>query len=116
MDKALELRVSCGKQFLNEFLAEFNSSKKIFLSELLDILGCGGFAITNFQSELLDYFEDGNDLVIYENEEDLHNKIRYYLQHDDERKQIAINGYKKVKEFHNYGIRVNEILKTVFGM
>ena len=35
MDKALELRVSCGKQFLNEFLAEFNSSKKIFLSELL---------------------------------------------------------------------------------
>jgi len=34
VDKALELRVSCGKQFLNEFLAEFNSSKKIFLSEL----------------------------------------------------------------------------------
>lgn len=82
---------------------------------VLDILGSGGFVISNYQSELLECFEAGKDLVIYENEEDLHNKIYYYLEHDDERRQIAANGYRKVKEFHNYNIRVKEIMKTVFG-
>lgn len=31
---------------------------------VLDILSCGGFLITNFQEELLEYFEPGVDLVI----------------------------------------------------
>ena len=31
-----------------------------------DILGAGGFLLTNFQVELPDYFENGKDIVYYE--------------------------------------------------
>lgn len=82
---------------------------------IFDIMGAGGFVLTNYQEELLDYFIDGRDLVIYENIEDLQDKIRYYLQHEDERQQIAFNGCKAMKEFHNYSLRIDKIMKIVFG-
>jgi len=81
---------------------------------VFDILGAGGFLITNYQSELTDYFEIDKDLVCYENEADLVDKIQYYLQHEEERMQIAYNGYKKVKNYHNYRVRLLEIVGIVF--
>lgn len=79
-----------------------------------DILGCGGFLISNYQSEIPEYFEIGKDLEVYESTEDLINKIDYYLHHDAERIEIAINGYEKVAKYHTYETRLAQILKTVF--
>ncbi len=78
---------------------------------VFDILGAGGFLITNYQADIADYFNIGEDLVCYENEEDLIHKVGYYLEHEEERKQIAENGYRKVKQFHNYEVRLKEILR-----
>lgn len=43
------------------------------------------------------------------------NKCDYYLKHDNERRQIAANGYGKVKEFHSYEVRLKEIFEVVFA-
>ena len=81
---------------------------------IFDILGCGGFLITNYQAELPEFFEIGTDLVAYESLEDLKEKCLYYLKHEDERKQIAENGYNKVNELHTFDKRLLEILQIVF--
>ena len=47
--------------------------------------------------------------------DDLMDKCNYYLVHDAERRQIAANGYGKVKEFHNFEVRFNEIFDIVFN-
>ncbi len=78
-----------------------------------DILGAGGFCLTNYQPELLMYFENKKDLVIFESREDMIEKIDYYLKHEDERKQIALNGYNKVKKLHQYEDRLNDIHKII---
>ena len=57
----------------------------------------------------------GEDLVLYESHDDLMDKCNYYLVHDAERRQIAANGYGKVKEFHNFEVRFNEIFDIVFN-
>ena len=80
---------------------------------IFDVLGAGGFLITNYQGDIEKYFEIGKDLVCYESEEDLLNKVEYYLQHEEERKEIAENGYWKVKQYHNYEVRLKEILRIV---
>lgn len=61
----------------------------------LDILGCGGFLISNYQEEFFEYFSPGDDMVIYESVPDLMDKIRFYLKNDDERLRIAQNGRNK---------------------
>lgn len=78
-----------------------------------DILGCGGFLLTNYQAEIPDYFEIGRDLETYESMEELEEKVRYYLTHDQERVEIAINGYEKVAKYHTYEIRLSQMIKLL---
>lgn len=80
---------------------------------LWDILGAGGFVLTNFQSEIPEYFEVGKELDIYASEEELIEKIRYYLEHEEERQTIARNGYQKAKEQYSLELRVKQILRAV---
>lgn len=78
-----------------------------------DILAAGGFCITNFQPELVMYFKNGEELVWFEDEADLVKKVGYYLSHEDERKRIALNGQKKVRELHNYDVRLRAIEEAI---
>lgn len=80
---------------------------------IFDIMGCGGFCMTNFQAELPEIFEIGVDLEAYGSLEELVDKCSYYLTHEDERQQIALNGYRKVKEYHGYVNRMVEMVKRV---
>lgn len=80
-----------------------------------DVLGCGGFLLTNYQAEIPYYFNEGEDLVCFDGLEDLCEKVGYYLEHEEERKRIAWNGYRKVREKHSYIERIRTILDTVAG-
>lgn len=81
-----------------------------------DVLGAGGFLISNYQEEIPDYFEIGTDLETYASAEELLDKTAYYLEHEEERKAIAENGYQKVKAHHTYVMRLKEMLALMgFG-
>jgi spore maturation protein CgeB len=75
------------------------------------VLACGGFLITNYQPEIAEYFENGRELVIYEDYIDLVQKVKYYLAHDEERREIAKNGQQAVRERFNYDDRVKVMFK-----
>lgn len=75
-----------------------------------DIIGAGGFLMTSFQLEYMDFFENGKDYVYYESHDDLLRKTEYYLNHEDERAQIARNGHEKAVKFHSYEKRMEFIL------
>lgn len=80
---------------------------------VMDILGAGGFCLTNYQPELEELFTIGEDLVVYDGEEDLENKVIYYLEHEQEREKIANQGYQKVKKYHSMQKRIEKILEIV---
>lgn len=94
-----------------------NISLKSILSGIplraMDIMGCGGFLMSNYQSELMEHFIPGEDIAIFESEADMLNQIDYYLKHDDIRLQIAENGYKKIKDYHSYINRMKVILENI---
>ncbi len=75
-----------------------------------DIMGSGGFLLSNFQADFLEHFIPGEDFVYYESKEDLLQKIGYYLNHEDERTCIAKNGHDKVVAGHTFRDRVREFL------
>ena len=78
-----------------------------------DVLGCGGFLMTNYQAELPEYFEIGKDLEAYESLPELSEKIRYYLSHEEERLEIAIRGYEKAAKYHSYETRLAQMIKIL---
>lgn len=81
---------------------------------MLDIMGAGGFLLTNYQEELVENFRPGTDCVIYESVEDAIAKAEYYLQHEEERQEIAQNGHEAVRRF-SYENQLDCIFRTVFG-
>lgn len=83
---------------------------------IFDVLGCEGFLITNYQTELPEHFNIGEDLEAYTSLDDLMGKCEYYLLHDKERQEIAHNGFEKVKKYHTYDIRLTQMLEIAFGL
>ncbi len=69
---------------------------------VLDILAAGGFLITNYQSEINEYFTNGEELIVAYTPEEMIDKTAYYLENEDERKKIASNGQKKVLDNFAY--------------
>lgn len=79
---------------------------------IFDIMGAGGFLLSNYQEEIPEYFNIGEDLAVYNSQENLLAQVEYFLQHDDERERIAKNGQNKVKKLHTYANRLHEIIQT----
>ena len=78
---------------------------------ILDIMGCGGFVLTNYQQELPEWFTLGEECVLYEGLEDLFEKVQFYLQHETIREKIAQAGLLKVKQAFTFEERMKKILK-----
>lgn len=100
----------CSKINLNPTA---KSIKTGISQRIWDIIGAGGFLISNYQTELPEYFELGAEVETYGSLEELEDKCRYYLEHEDVRKKIARRGYEKVKRYHTYEIRIQEMLKIL---
>ena len=78
---------------------------------VLDIMASGGFLISNYQPELAEYFVPGEEMVLYESMSDLEDKVRYYLEHDEERIAIARRGCEKTRAEFSYEKILAEIFK-----
>ena len=79
----------------------------------LDIMGAGGFLLSNYQPELAEYFVDGKEVVLFTSQEDMLEKIDYYLNHDAERQEIAIRGWEKVQKEFSYEIQLKKIFDLI---
>lgn len=79
----------------------------------VEIMGSGGFLLSNYQQELAEFFIPGEDFVFYEDEEDLCCKAEYYLTHEKERMEMAANGYEKVRQEHSYQKRLDTMLEIM---
>lgn len=75
-----------------------------------DIMGAGGFLLTNYQADFDDCYVPGEDYVYFESKEDLLHKIDYYLKHEEERAAIAESGFQRTAANHTYVQRIQEIL------
>lgn len=63
---------------------------------LFDLPANGVMQISDGGPYLESFFEVGKEIESYRNADELIDKIKYYLEHDAEREQIALNGYRRV--------------------
>lgn len=83
---------------------------------IFDVLACEGFLITNYQAELTEFFTPGADLEFYTSEDELLQKVDYYLTHDNDRREIAHNGLETLRKYHNYPERLLQMLSLAYGI
>lgn len=81
---------------------------------MFESTGMGVLLITDKKRNNNELFKVGREIEEYENADDLINKIKYYLIHDRERKQIAKRGQRRTLYEHSYKIRMEELKEILF--
>jgi len=74
-----------------------------------EVPGCGGFLLTERVPHLERYFELDREVAVYDGTADLVEKIRYWLENEEERRGVAEAGYRRVLAEHTYDQRFAEI-------
>lgn len=76
-----------------------------------EVMSCGSMLIEQESPELAKLFIPGVDYVEWKDNDDLLAKVRYYLEHEEERKTIANNGMMKMNKFYSAKKFWEDILK-----
>lgn len=109
-----------GQRLFNEAAEKYAQSKICFnismTSDLnmrcMEVMGAGGFLLTNWIPTIEEFFEDGKHLVLYRSLDEMVDKAKYYLAHDSEREKIAQAGYEEVMAKHTIDHRTAKILEA----
>lgn len=92
----------------NSMLAEGLSNRPF------EVTGCGALFMTdNVRADIYRAYEVGKEVVVFTDENDLRDKVKYYLEHEKERDEIARAGYAKTVAKHTYVERVKQLLDTI---
>ncbi len=82
-------------------------------ARVFEIPACGGFLLTGYAKGLERYYEPGKEIAVYRDEKEIPEMVKYYLEHEDERKNIARAGYERTVKEHTYEKRFREIFKKI---
>jgi spore maturation protein CgeB len=80
---------------------------------LYEATGVGSFLLTDEGSNLAELFEPGREVVTYAGVDDLVEKARHYLAHEDERRTIAAAGQARTLREHTYEHRMQELAEIL---
>lgn len=80
-----------------------------------EISACATLQISDSRSDLAKYYTPGVEIETYSSPEELLDKIEYYLAHEEERRQIALNALERTFRDHTYSKRLNEMLSIIYA-
>jgi spore maturation protein CgeB len=78
--------------------------------KVFEILGSGSFILGD-HSIYPENLVEGKDFVLYKNKKDMLNKIKCYINNEDERFEIANNSYKKIIKYYSTQSGANNLIK-----
>jgi len=74
---------------------------------------CGSLYFTNYCQELEDFYEPDKEVIIYRNEYELLDKVKFYLTHPEEANIVREAGYKRAINCHTYQVRLKKLLNII---
>lgn len=76
---------------------------------LFELPGNGVMQISDGGPYLNDFFKLDDEIIGYSGADDLVRKLEFYLENDDLRRNIALNGYRRVMRDHRFRYRMNQL-------
>ncbi|GIQ68516.1 spore coat protein [Xylanibacillus composti] len=78
-----------------------------------EIMASGGFLLTSGTAQVHKLLQPGLCCEVSNSPEETLDKIHYYLNHEDERRRIAMNGMQLAREKFSYSVTLPPALETI---
>lgn len=78
-----------------------------------EVSACGGFLLTQAAEHLDEFLLPGRDIATFTHTDEIVDRVRYYLAHEDERRAIAESGHRRAISEHTYERRFAEIFAKI---
>jgi hypothetical protein len=76
---------------------------------LFEVTGVGSCLLTDDKQNIKELFEPGKEIITYNGPRDCINKAKWLLDHDDERRDIALAGHERTLQSHTVNRRCEYI-------
>ncbi len=80
---------------------------------VFDVSACGAFLLTDYRDDLSELFDTETEIAVYNDMAGMRKKVRYYLEHDEERRVMAARARERVLKEHTYCHRVKTIISAL---
>ena len=80
---------------------------------LFEATGVGTLLITDWKKNLHDMFEPGKEVIAYRTPAECADLVEYYMEHEDECREIGRAGQKRTLREHTYYQRMEELVERV---
>lgn len=107
------LKMNTPREMIGQLKALLSSRRAQVKARDFEIPGSGGFLMTNAPEEIEEFYIPEKEIVRFTSFDDLVAKIRYYLDHDEEREQIRNAGFIRTRCDHTYEQRFTEIFRKM---
>ena len=91
-----------------------NLKRKQIKARVFEIVGSGGFLLTEYAENLEDYFDLEKEICTFQSDQELKDKLKFYKYRSKERNEILEKGYNRAINDHTYEKRFNLIFSKVF--
>lgn len=80
-----------------------------------EIAGCGVMQLSDVRDDMPNYYTTGIDIATYASADDLLHKLDYYLNHEEERRAIAMRGLQRTHKEHTFLGRLQRMMDVIFA-
>lgn len=80
-----------------------------------EIAASGTLQLCDARDDMGSFFKPGEEIETFASPQEMMEKIRYYLTHEEERRAIVLRAYERVLKDHTYTRRIHQLLSTIYG-
>lgn len=92
---------------------DLNDEEGMIPTRVFDAMGNGCLVLAPTKREIVNTFEPGRHLAVYEDPAEIPERVAFYLAHEAERERVAEAGRRHVLESHTYLRRAENLVRFV---
>ena len=105
-------RAICSFDINIVFLRKIN--RDLQTTRSIEVPACGGFMLAERTNEHIRLFEENKEAAYFSSSEELVEMVRYFLEHDEERKRIAQSALRRcLSGRYSYRDRITEMFQEI---
>lgn len=80
-----------------------------------EIAASGTLQLSDARDDLGLFYTVGEEIDTFTSPQELMDKIRYYLTHEEQRRDMALRAFERTLKEHTYTKRLNQLLTVIYG-